>query len=206
VNTFRDISEEALHFRRTQITKYTHVYSVTFQMLLSEVVNVPTKAEAVLNIMEDSDFHITHLSGSVVDTVTSNGIPSTDPSNSGLGLLFPVANANNRGERGVFFKIMDPEVNRPLTSAVGAQTAPSIAAQYLETFNQTFLSFNNTFTPGYGFNYGKPLPFDYCLTKGMRLKILFENRQAVLGYYPDTDYYSRISMAFIGQRYDRTKR
>lgn len=192
--TFRNIGEEALYFRRTQISKYTHVYSITLQMPLAPFAD-NTALEPVLQIMEDADFHITHLTGSVTDTTDVNGkrsVAATDYS-----LTFPMPGSQQRGERGIYFKLQDVETNRDLVVCRPSDNAVIKAAQFLSPYDQTFMSFNDVFMPGYGYFWGKPVKFDYTLTRNSRLKILLRNRQrSTVG-----GLYSRVSMAFIGNRY-----
>ena len=171
--TFRDVSEEALFFRRTQVTKYTHVYSITLQMLSrftvggipSPIVNV----EPILQIMEDADFHITHMTGSVSDPVDASGIRVANPTGSDYLMTFPMAGSPNRGGRGIFFKFLDPELNRPLQVGQPSNDAVIKAAQFLSVYDQTMLDFTNVFSVGYGMSWGKPTKFDYTLMKNKRL-------------------------------------
>lgn len=201
MSTFRDIGEEALFFRRQQITKYTHVYSITLQVAspttLGQVVNV----EPILQIMEDADFHITHMTGSVTDPTTSTGKRYVTGHGSDLGMLFPMAGSPNRGDRGIWFKFENPKVNRPLQLAIPTSNAVIAAAQYLSPYDQTMVEFGSVFTPGYGHSWGRPIKFDYTLLRNERLKILIQNRQH-LAFEDDAPYYSRVSMAFIGHRYE----
>ena len=200
------MSEEALFFRRTQVTKYTHVYSITLQMLSrftvggipSPIVNV----EPILQIMEDADFHITHMTGSVSDPVDASGIRVANPTGSDYLMTFPMAGSPNRGGRGIFFKFLDPELNRPLQVGQPSNDAVIKAAQFLSVYDQTMLDFTNVFSVGYGMSWGKPIKFDYTLMKNKRLKILLQNRQAASIESTEVQTYVRVSMAFIGHRYE----
>jgi hypothetical protein len=202
VQTFRDISEEALFFRREQITKYTHVYSITLQMENPTVSGNVTTIEPILQIMEDADFHITHLTGSVVDPVDSLGQSQySGATSSDLQLLFPMAYVGNRADRGIWFKFLDPKTNRPLQAGIPTNNNVTLASQYLKQYDHTMLEFNSVFGPGYDRKWGKPVPFDYTLMRNERLKILIQNRSYSVGGELG-GIYSRISMAFIGHRYE----
>lgn len=201
MNTFRDIAEESLFFRRQQITKYTHIYSITLQIACPTTPGQVVNLEPILQVMEDADFHITHMSGSVTDPVLSNGQRKVTGFGSDLGLIFPMAGSPNRGERGIWFQFQDPKVNRPLQLAIPTNNSVVKAAQFLSPYSQTMIEFNSVFTPGYGYSWGKPIKFDYTLMRNERLKILLQNRQ--YGAAEDSEtYYSRVSMAFIGHRYE----
>lgn len=194
--TFRDITEEALYFRRTQISKYTHVYSITLQVPNAIVGNDAITLEPILQIMEDADFHVTHMSGSVSGPTDINGKRISTATD--FGLVFPMAGTTSRGDRGIFFKFLDVEANRILQVGRPAENAVIKAAQLTSPWDQTLLAFNDVFTPGYGFAWGKPIKFDYTLTKSTRLKIILQNRQRAAGL---GQAYARVSMAFIGHRY-----
>ncbi len=202
MQTFRDMTEEALFFRRQQITKYTHVYSVTLQIACPTVSGQVVNLEPILQIMEDADFHITHMTGSVTDPTTSTGRRYTTGSGSDLGLLFPLAGSPNRGERGIWFKFENPKINRPLQLGLPNLDAVTRAAQYLVPYDNTMVPFDTVFTPGYGHSWGKPIKFDYTLMKNERLKILLQNRQVMASLEGEVAAYSRVSMAFIGHRYE----
>lgn len=196
MQTFRDIAEEALFFRRTQISKYTHIYSITLQMATASGVGESVALEPILQIMEDADFHITHLTGSVTDLTDVDGrrrVAETD-----FAMVFPMAGTQQRGERGIYFKFQDVETNRDLQVCRPSNNAVISAAQFLSPWDQTFMSFNDVFMPGYGYNWGKPVKFEYTLMRNSRLKVLLRNRQRVPGI---GGTYSRVSMAFIGNRY-----
>lgn len=193
--TFRDVGDESLHFRHQQLTKYTHAYSITFQMPAAAAANAPTYLETVLQVMEDADFHITHISGSGCSPVDSSGarILSVD---SALDLFFPMAGNANRSDRGLSFKFMDPKTNVRLTEGQMTRNAVNLAAQ-AAAVDHSFLNFSDVFGPGYDYVWGRPTPFKYTLDRGARLKVLF---QCVDGC-TDTTFYHRVSMAFIGNRY-----
>lgn len=201
MQTFRDAGEEALFFRRQQITKYTHVYSISLQIACPTVAGQVVNLEPILQIMEDADFHVTHLSGSVTDPTDVNGTRYLTTHSSDLVLLFPLAGSPNRGERGVWFKFEDPKINRPLQLGLPNNDAVTKAAQYLSPYDNTMIDFGSVFTPGYGHSWGKPVRFDYTLMRNERLKILLQNRQK--GTSEDGRVlYTRVSMAFIGHRYE----
>lgn len=203
--TFRDISEEALYFRHTQITKYTHEYSITLQVAMPTTAGAVVNLEPILQCMEDADFHITHMTGSVTDPTDVNGKREVNTSGSDYGMVFPMAKSPNRGERGIYFKFLDLEVNKNLQIGQPSENAVIKAAQFLSPYDQTLIAFNDVFSPGYGYSWGKPIKFDYTLMKSKRLKILLQNRQRVVNGQSQHTYFSRVSMAFIGHRYSAPK-
>jgi len=198
-DTFRQISEEVIFFRRTQITKYTHAYSITMQIECPQVIGEVINREPVLQIMEDADFHITHMTGSVTDIVTATGTRPPNITGTDYGLMFPLATTINKGDRGIWFKFEDPKVNRPLQLGIPNDGAVIKALQYLSPYDNTMMDFGSVFSPGYGYSWGKPIRFDYTLMKNTRLKVLLQNRQRTNG---GGAHYSRVSMAFIGHRYE----
>lgn len=203
MQTFRDISEEALFFRRQQITKYTHAYSITLNVPCPTVSGQVVNLEPILQIMEDADFHITHMTGSVTDPVLSTGVRYVTTHSSDLVMLFPLAGSPNRGERGIWFKFENPKINRPLQAGLPNLDAVTRASQYLSPFDNTMVEFGSVFGPGYGHSWGKPIKFDYTLMRNERLKVLIQNRQFVQGDGdPSPPIFSRVSMAFIGHRYE----
>ena len=202
MQTFRDMGEEALFFRRIQITKYTHAYSITLQVPCPTVIGTVVNIEPVLQIMEDADFHITHMTGSVTDPVISTGVRYVTGTGSDLGLLFPLAGSPNRGERGIWFKFEDPKVNRPLQHGYPNDGAVIKALQFLSPYDNTMIDFGSVFTPGYGHSWGKPVKFDYTLMKNTRLKVLIQNRQFMNNEEGEVAAFVRVSMAFIGHRYE----
>lgn len=204
MNTFRDVTEESLFFRHEQITKYTHVYSITLTVPMPTVSGQVVNIEPILQIMEDADFHITHMTGSVMDPSLENGQRYVSGSSSDMVLIFPMAGSPNRGDRGIWFKFENPKINRPLQLGIPTNDALTRAAQFLSPYDHTMVEFGSVFMPGYGDTWGKPIKFDYTLMKNERLKILLQNRQFVgqLSGDPEIPAYSRVSMAFIGHRYE----
>ncbi len=201
MQTFRDVGEEVLFFRRQQITKYTHVYSISLQLLNATQPGLVQNVEPILQIMEDADFHITHMTGSVTDPTDSIGKRYITTGGSALGLLFPLAGSPNRGERGIWFKFENPKVNRPLQMGLPNLDAVTRAAQYLVPYNNTLIPFESVFSPGYGNSWGKPIKFDYALMRNERLKITLQNRAFGIAEAAPP-LYTRVSMAFIGHRYE----
>ncbi len=195
--TFRDIDEEARHFRLTQLTKYTHLYSATFNVPLSATANTPTFLEATLQVMEDADFHVTHVVGSVCGPVNSAGTRIVDVDSS-LSLIFPMAGSPNRPDRGISFKIFDPRENRRFTEGQITKNAVDLAAQ-VPNVDHTFVEFGTVFGPGYDYTWGRPVAFNYFLEKSKRYKILIQSLDGIL-YNLQTPY-TRVSMGFIGNRY-----
>lgn len=209
MQTFRDIGEEALFFRRTQITKYTHVYSISFLMLNPEAAHKVVVKEAILEIMEDADFHITHLTGSCDGPMNADGTrfiisntETVDPFPSSWPAVGAGTNNVMRFERGIYFRFFDPEVNRDLMLGIPTKNAVDLRAmEALQSdFNYQRLDFNSVFTPGFGYGWGRPVLFDYTLMKKKRLKITIENRSNTPN---DGIEYTRVSMAFVGHRYSQ---
>ena len=196
MNTFRDAGEEAIFFRQQQITKYTHVYSVALQVLQPVTSGQVVNVEATLRIMEDADFHITHMTGSVIDPVTVDGARYVY--DSGLVMLYPMAGTQSRGERGIWFNFDDGQANRQLQLASPPRNVAVQAAQFLSPYDHSMIEFNSVFAPGYGHSWGKPIKFDYTLMRGQQLKISLQNRQ----YQSVDTRYARVSIAFIGHRYE----
>jgi hypothetical protein len=137
------------------------------------------------------------MTGSVTDLTDTNGKRIVTASD--FALIFPMAGTTSRGDRGVYFKFLDVEVNKNLQIGQPSQDAVIKAAQFLSPWDQTLISFNDVFTPGYFTSWGKPIKFDYTLMKNTRLKILLQNRQRAPGIGAA---FSRVSMAFIGNRYE----
>ncbi len=199
---FRNVEDESLYFRHTQVTKYTHIYSISLQMQMSTSANVPLYLEPVMQIMEDADFHITHVSGSVTSPTDVNGGRAIDAS-SPLTLAFPMAGSNNRNDRGILFKFIEPKTNRRLTEGRVTTNSTDLAALVAagSQIDRTFLGFSDVFSPGYGNRLGRLMPFEYYLGRSERLKVRLQITgqagQGNLSYVP----YDRISIAFIGHRY-----
>lgn len=195
--TFRDIDEEARFFRLTQLTKYTHLYSATFLVPLSNVVNTPNRLEATLQVMEDADFHVTHVIGSASGPVNSAGRRIEDV-DSALSLFFPMAGCPNRPDRGISFKMIDPRENRRFTTGRVTTNAVDLAAQ-LPNIDHSYVEFGTVFGPGYDFTWGKPVAFNYFLEKSKRYKIYIQSLDGLT--YNLTQPYTRVSLGFIGNRY-----
>jgi hypothetical protein len=196
--TFRDVEEEARFFRHTQLTKYTHLYSISWQVPGAALNYQPKFTEAVLQVMEDTDFHITHVCGSVGCPVNVNGIRMTDPG-SAITLIFPMAGSAQRSDRGISFKFQDPKENTRHTEAQVTRNAVDLAAQGA-SINFTYLNFGDVFAPGYDYGFGRLVPFDYFLERGKRFKVQIQTREGGVGSAGIP--YSRISMGFVGCRYD----
>lgn len=196
MGTFTDPSSEAQYFRRRQVTAYTHEYSITLLLPILAAGVPVSSALATLQIMEDADFEITHLTGSATSPVNADGTRLIQATSDQL-LTFAMAGSPNRSERGTRFAISEPETNRPLTRGRGTQDSVALAAQGLTTQQHySYLSFNDVFMPGFDFVWGRPIPFHYVLPKNKRLQVQFQCTEQ--GPY---NGYQRVSMAFIGQRY-----
>lgn len=197
--TFRDVGEESQYFKLTQLTKYTHVYSITLQMPMARAVNTPTFLEPILQVMEDADFHITHICGSVTSPTDVNGVRVEDHS-SALDLFFPMAgavNPVNRSDRGLSFRFIDPKDNRRLSEGRVTRNTVDLAAMSSNVLH-SYLEFGSVIGPGYDYGWGKLVPFNYTLPRSTRFKVQL---QCVDGRVA-SQLYSRVSFAFVGNRYE----
>lgn len=197
MQTFRDIGEEAYYFRETQLTKYTHIYSIALQVAMpSSGTSTSLIVEPILQVMEDADFHITHVTGSCGSPVDSTG--KRVVSGSDMVIKFGMAGSPNRSDRGISFKIINTKKNLPLTEAQGTKNFVNLATMVLSPVDHTFIEFGTVFTPGYGYDFGRPMPFEYTLQRGERFKIPIQ----CVDFKSSTPLFHRVSMAFIGNRYD----
>ncbi len=197
MGTFADPSSEAHHFRRRQISAYTHEYSITLLLpILARAFPVST-ALATLQVENDADFQVTHLTGTVPSPVNADGSRLIQSTSDQL-LTFGMAGSPNRSDHGVVFKISEPETGRALTIARKTQnTVDLVAADALSPWDRTFINMRDVFGPGYGFQWGHPLPFKLVIPRSKRIQVLFQGVEQ--GPY---NGYQRVSMCFVGQRYD----
>ena len=201
MQTFRDIEEESLYFRHAQVAKYTHIYSITLQIAIPQVAGKSNTAEAVLQIMEDADFHVTGLTGSVTSPTDINGKRRIDLV-SDMSIGFAMPGSPNRSDRGLSFRLTDTAMNHHLTGVRETKNAVDLTAQAPYAWAHDFVNFGDVFTPGYGLETGRPLPFKYYLPRGARLKVNLQCFDLNTGNNVGDILYQRVSMAFIGNRYD----
>lgn len=201
--TFRDIESEVKHIRHEQLSKYKHIYSISVNLQGTiDGANYVVNSEAVLQIMEDADFHITHLVGKVRDTASDlTPFYSSPVDDYDYGNRYKMAGSPNRSDRGVWFRFIDvARQNRPLQSVCPLNNRAIVEEQNLLPYNHSLVEFNSVFGPGYGFGFGRPVPFAYTLMKGERLKIEFQNRAHSVGEIGTI--YQNVCMGFIGYRYE----
>lgn len=200
MQTFRDTEDEEIFFQHSQLSKYVHIYSITLQIAIPQVAGRITLLEPIMQIMEDADFHITHLSGSVTSPTDLNGKRRIDAS-SDMNIGFAMAGSPNRSDRGVSFKLFDPALNLRLTEGRVTNNAVDLAAQAAYAWMHSYVNFQDVFTPGYGTEFGKPVPFKYYIPRSQRLKVQLQCFDLNTGNNLGDILYQRVSMAFIGNRY-----
>lgn len=202
MQTFDDVKDEAYYLRHTQLSRYTHAYSITFlmpNMDVSQVTQFPgIYREAYLTNEEDSSFHITHLAGSVFDSCSASGNHS-GPSLNTLGFMCAGVTAN-RGDRGIRVKLTDMKTGRTLTLAHnGSRINPNASAAAQASNEQArYVPLETLVTPGYSYGFSAPREFSFFLERSQRIKVEvlnMENGNINLGN-------TRVSLAFIGNRYD----
>jgi hypothetical protein len=68
-----------------------------------------------------------------------------------------------------------------------------------------FIPVQNLLTPGYGFTFYKPYPFEYFLPRNQKMLFQFRNRDRVRtpNGASDSDYFHRVTICLIGQRIER---
>lgn len=212
--TFRNIEQESLFFRQTQLTKYTHLYSITFQIPMAIAGTgagatyqdiTPNNQLAIMQIMEDAAFHITHISGSVTSPVDVNGVRLNAPTPTSSGataaaLGFPMAGTTNRSDRGLRVSMIQSSANQRLTLGEITRNQHDLIEQTIDgnRRNYTLLDVGSLITPGYGYEWGKPVPFHFFLDRGKRLNLNFQNWDTST----TESSYHRVSFAFIGNRYE----
>lgn len=196
MQTFRETESEVKFFRSQQISKYTHIYSITFNITYPSS-QIVTFQDTVLQVMEDADFHCTHLSGSIVGPIVNS--VRNNPGGTGGALNFPMAGAGERQDRGVSFRFFEQITNRELDRGNVTRNQVDLTAQSTIPWDHKYVDFGNVFGPGYGMKWGKTLPYKYFMPRGHRLKISFQCQERS-GYFSSSGS-SLVSMAFIGNRY-----
>jgi hypothetical protein len=200
MRTFEDITQEELHFRKVQLNQYSHAYHLTALCPVESreaAVNRSVITRAILEAEEDADVHFTRMTGSVIAPVDSNGQwVGTDI---GLdGAFLPAGVDSGRMTGGLSMSIANHSTGVTLTSRY---QDPQVGATLLNDFIPVELML----TPGYGFTFYKPYPFDYFLPRNQKMLFLFRNRdrQGAAGEVQDSDYFHRITICLIGQRIER---
>ncbi len=210
--TFRDIGEDAHHFRAMQVGRYTHAYSITLRVpndrsvSQSAVSPASLKRTAILAIEEDAEFHITHMSCGVMAPVAAESeVRSTT-----MTPAMPMAGVTTgRSDRGLAFRMSEMGGARLLglgqTIVQGPnQMAPNANSQSWWWAREGYLAVESVFPPSYGFEFSAPIAFDYHLARNKKLMIEFINRDSDIGAGPvfTGNGGHVITFAFLGQRYD----
>lgn len=184
MGTFRDTTEQERFFQRSQIDRYTHLYHATFLVpyFIPGSVELPTLRSAILQVEEDSDFHITHMIGAVQDTAAWTEV--NEPTFAMAGVT------GSRADRGLDLKIHDPGSGRTLTKASNSRNI---------TLEGEYIPFVAMFAPGYAFNYREPIPFDYFIERKRRLILDVRLRQTANEEVADLPSV-RVTFGFLGHR------
>jgi|SRR5690606_9191233 len=187
MKTFRNVEDQERFFRRTQVDRYTHLYSATFLVPYAASTALPVIRNAVMQVEEDADFHATHIVGAVIDPVDVSTLVRT----SALTPTFQMAGTSTgRADRGLDFQVTDNGNGRNLFNA---QNSNNI------TLLGDFIPFAAVFAPGYSFTYREPIPFDYFIARKRRLTLTVRNR-ATNGEETPGDFAARVTFGFLGHR------
>lgn len=215
-DTYDDIAQDEAQFRSMQIGRYTHAYSITLRVpndrsaliTFGGTVNANLRRSAVLQIEEDSEFHITHMTCAVMAPVGEN----SEARSSTMLPLFPAAGVDTgRSDRGVAFRITESGSGRALTLGQTLtqgpnQVGPTTTNQNGWWAKQGYLALESVFPPSYGFEFCAPVAFEYYLERQKRLVVDFVNRDSDVGLVDPIGNLGlgghRVTFAFLGQRYD----
>lgn len=212
MQTFRDIGEEAYHFRSMQVGRYTHAYSITLRVphdrSTSQTAVSPAalKRSAILAIEEDADFHITHMTCAVMAPVAA----ASDVRDALMTTKMQMAGVDSgRSDRGLAFRMSEMGGSRMLGKGQTIVQGPNQMAFNADTQSwwwarEGYLAVESVFPPSYGFEFSQPVAFDYHLVRNRKILVEFINR--------DSDYEIAapflgngghvVTFAFLGQRYD----
>lgn len=190
MRTFEDIIQEELHFRKVQLNQYSHAYHVTaFCPVEATAANRDIITRAILEAEEDADVHFTRISGSCIGPVNQDG--------QSVGAAVPAFLAAGvtagRADRGVSVCISNWSTGQNLT---GRYQDPQAGA----TLRNDFVPVELLLSPGYGFTFYRPYPFDYFLPRTQKILFEFRNRDSREGF---DQFGHRISVCLIGQRIER---
>lgn len=210
--TFRDICEEERHFRAMQMGRYSHAYSITLRVpndrraAATAVSAASLRRSAILAIEEDAEFHITHISASVMAPVGEN----SNVRDVNMQPTMPMAGVTTgRSDRGLAFRISEVGSGRLLTGGQTRTIGPNQMGPAANTQNwwwarEGYLALESVFPPSYAFEMLAPVPFEFFLQRTRRLQVDFINR--------DSDYAEEepgaglgghyVTFVFLGQRYD----
>lgn len=199
MRTFEDITQEELHFRKVQLNKYSHAYHLTALCPVEDWewgVNRSVITRAILEAEEDADVHFTRMTGSVIAPVDANGQMTADV---GLDSAFLAAGVTSgRMERGLSMHISNFSTGVDLTARFQDPQAGA-------TLRNDFIPVETLLSPGYGFSFYKPYPFEYFLPRNQKMLFQFRNRDRVRtpNGASDSDYFHRITICLIGRRIER---
>ncbi len=215
-DTYADTAQDEVHFRSMQVGRYTHAYSITLRVpndrdatiTFGGTVNANLRRSAVLQIEEDGEFHITHMTAAVMAPVGDG----SEVRDSAMLPLFPMAGVTTgRSDRGLAFRITETGSGRALvlgrTLTQGPnQVGPTTANQNGWWAKEGYLALEAVFPPSYGFEFAAPVAFDYYLERQKRLVVDFINRDSDVGLIDPIGNLGlgghRVTFAFLGQRYD----
>ena len=206
---YDDIAEDEAHFRATQIGRYSHLYSVTLRVpndrgIAANTISAASlKRTATLQIEEDAEFHITHMTASVVGPVGAN----SDVRSFSFNNTLPMAGVTaGRADRGIVFRITEAGSGRLLTRGHTHMRGPNVMGPNANYQNgwwgpQGYLALESVFPPAYGFELAAPVAFEYHLERNKRLVIDLANRDSdIIDGAGDGGHV--VTFAFLGQRYD----
>ena len=209
--TFQDVKQDEILFQAMQVGRYTHIYSavvlVPFDGLESGTLPSLSsrKRAAVLQIEEDAEFHITHVSAGVM---APTGVLNPFRRDS-ISAFFPAAAVlNSRADRGVVFRIRDGKEDRKLSLGQTRISGPNIMTPASPNFSaywgaEGYMPLEAVFPPAYGFEFLAPIPWEYHLARNGRLVLDLLNRDGGDDETPGDDPgFHRVAFAFLGQRYD----
>jgi hypothetical protein len=213
-DTYADTTQDEAHFRSMQVGRYTHAYSITLRvpndrsLVQAFVSGTSLLRSAVLQIEEDAEFHITHMSAAVMAPV-GDASEVRDPT---LVPVLPMAGVDTgRSDRGLAFRITETGSGRRLTRGHSTMIGPNVMAPTANSQNwwwaqQGFLALESVFPPAYGFEFAAPVAFEYHLERNKRLLVEFINRDSDI-QGNDPPYFAgfgghRVTFCFLGQRYD----
>lgn len=214
--TFADTAQDEAQFRAMQIGRYTHAYSITLRVPNDHDVGIQVGGEsssamlksAILQIEEDAEFHITHMTAAVMAPVAAG----SEVRDASMTPLFPMAGVTTgRSDRGLAFRISEPGSGRRLVRGITTSIGPNVMAPTPTNQNswwasQGFLALESVFPPAYGFEFSAPVAFEYHLERNKRLLVEFLNRDSDVGAIDPVGNIGlgghRVTFAFLGQRYD----
>lgn len=209
---YEDTLEDAVHFRGMQVGRYTHAYTamvlvpVDGNTIAAALPSPSSRARrATLQIEETSEFHITHISASVLAPVSA---PNTGRRDTLFPLFAMAGVTSERSDRGVVFRILDGKDHKHLTLGqtrtsgpnVMAPASPSLSAYWAA---EGYIPLEAVFPPCYGTLFQAPVPWEYHIERNGRLLIDLLNRDLLETETPgDRAGFHRVSLLFLGQHYD----